>query len=121
LKDIITSINDGHPRFRDMEWKQTFEKQQVTNPLQAMKDIVTQNFPSFSLPLGKEFVKFTVWLSADALWSRYNTLSQIANLDVEKKVREEVFEALKEEDVERNARGDVAVHGVTYLVWTSRA
>jgi hypothetical protein len=35
-------------------------------------------------------------------------------------VRKRVFEALKGDDVERNDKGEAAVHGVTYLAWTSR-
>jgi hypothetical protein len=49
-------------------------------------------------------------------------LSHIANLDEGKKekVRREVFNALEKDGVERNAKGEVALHGVTYLFWTSR-
>ena len=122
LKDIIVSLEDGHPRFRHMQWKQVFEKQQDTTPLQALKDTFTHHFPQFSLPLGEDTVKWTVWLSDDGVWDRFTTLSQIANLDEGKKeeVREQVFAALKGEGVERNEKGEIALHGVTYLAWTSR-
>ena len=105
-----------------MEWKKIFEKQQDSTPLQTLKDTFTHNFPTFSLPLGEEMVKWTVYLSDEAVWLRYSTLSQIANLDAAKKdkVRKTVADALKGEDVERNEKGEVAVHGVTYLAWTSR-
>jgi hypothetical protein len=78
--------------------------------------------PNFSLPLGEENVKWTVWLSDEALWLRFATISHIANLEEGKKeeVRKEVYDALKEDRVERNAEGEVALHGVTYLAWTSR-
>jgi hypothetical protein len=61
-------------------------------------------------------------LSEEAIWERYLTLSQIAVLeeDDRKKVRNEVFEAMKGGDVERNEKGEVALHGVTYMAWTSR-
>jgi hypothetical protein len=46
----------------------------------------------------------------------------IANVDEDRKadIRKEVFDALEEDGVERNARGEVAVHGMTYLAWASR-
>lgn len=105
-----------------MKWKEVFEEQSETTPLQTLKDTFTKNFPSFSLPLGEETVKWTVWLSGEALWSRFTTLSQIANLNDERKekVRQEVLQALKEDGTELNEKGEVALHGVTYLAWTSR-
>jgi hypothetical protein len=105
-----------------MAWKQVFENQQDTTPLQTLKHNFSRQMPTFSLPIGEEDVKWTVWLTDEAIWSRYTTLSQIANLKEDRKeeVRKQVFEALKEAGVERNAQGEVAVHGVTYLAWTSR-
>jgi hypothetical protein len=122
LKDIIFTLEDGHPRFRDMKWKTVFEKQQDTTPLQTLKDTFTHNFPTFSLPLGEETVRWTVYMSDEAIWGRYTTLSQVANLDEERReeIRKQVLTALKEGDTERNERGDIALHGVTYLCWTSR-
>lgn len=67
-------------------------------------------------------MKTTAWLSEDALWSRFNTLSQVAVLqgqEQEKAVR--IFkEAVSGDDVERNEKGEIAVHGVTYFAWTDR-
>jgi hypothetical protein len=105
-----------------MTWKQVFEKQQATTPLQTLIDTFSHHMPKFFLPLGEEDVKWTVWLDDEAVWSRYATLSMIANLDESRKeeVRKEVLDALKEDGVERNARGEVAVHGMTYFAWTSR-
>lgn len=37
--------------------------------------------PLFSLPLGEEAVKWTVWLSKENIWKRFSTLSQIAVLE----------------------------------------
>lgn len=67
-------------------------------------------------------MKWTVWLPDHAVWSRYSTLSQIANQEESQKVKikRRVLEALQDSSTERNEKGDVAVHGVTYLVWTSR-
>lgn len=67
LKDIVLALEDGHPRFRHMKWKQVFEKQQDSTPLQALKNTFTQNFPIFSFPLGEETVQWTVWMSEEAI------------------------------------------------------
>lgn len=123
LKDIVAELEDGHPRFRHMKWKEVFEKQQDTSPLQTLKDIVTHTLPQFSLPIGEESVEWKVFLSDEAVWDRYTTLSQISNLqgsDKFEEVRKRVFDSLKEADVERNAAGEIAVHGRTYMAWTSR-
>ena len=123
LKDIIHSHEDGHPRFRHLQWKQVFEKQQDTNPLQTLKDTFMHHMPEFSLPIGQESVEWVIYLTDEAVWNRYSTLSQISNLkgsDRFEEVRKEVFNSLKEEGVERNAAGEVAVHGRTFMAWTSR-
>ncbi|KAG4436889.1 hypothetical protein IFR05_007615 [Cadophora sp. M221] len=121
MKDIVATLGDGHARFRDMQWKEVFEQQQDTTPLQALKDTFTHSFPSFSLPLGEESVKWTVWLSDENIWARFSTLSQIANLTKERRegFHQEVLAALKEHG-ERNKKGKVALHGITFLAWTSR-
>lgn len=104
-----------------MAWKQVFEKQLDVTPLQTLTDTFSHHMQTFSLPIGEESIKWTVWLTDEGLWSRYSTLSQIANLkeDRREEVRKEVFDALKA-DGEKNAKGEVGVHGVTYLAWTSR-
>ncbi|CZT09742.1 hypothetical protein WAI453_007001 [Rhynchosporium graminicola] len=121
MKEFVAHQKDGVYRFRDMKWKEAFDQQQDTNPLETLKDIVTQNLPSFSLPLGEEHIKWTVWLSDENVWARYCTLSQVANVSEEKKeaFRKELFAAMKEHG-ERNEKGEVALHGKTFLFWTSR-
>lgn len=76
--------------------------------------------PTFSLPIGEGTEKWTVWLNEDALWSRLNTISQLTMLKGEDKEEwERIFqEALRGDDVEKNEKGDIAVHGVTYFAWT---
>jgi hypothetical protein len=78
--------------------------------------------PRFSLPLGEETVRWTVWLGEEALWARIATLSQVAVLEgAERERAAEVFrEALGEGDVERNDKGEVALHGATFFAWTTR-
>ena len=122
LRDILSSLFDGATRFRDHKWKEVFENQLATTPLQTLKDTFTQQLPLFSLPLGEQKVEWTVWLDDEAVFARYATLSQIANLDQEKqgKVKKQVLEALKGDDTVRNEKGEIAVRGVTYLAWTSR-
>ncbi len=92
-----------------------FDQQLAATLLQALEPAL------FSLPIREETVKWTVRLSDEAIWSRYSTLSQIANLDEagREKVKKEVFAALNE-DGERNEKGEVALHGLTYIAWTSR-
>ncbi|CCF38633.1 methyltransferase [Colletotrichum higginsianum] len=102
--------SDGQPRFRDFVWKD---------------DVVLEGgrkMPLFSVPVGEEKVPFTTWLTPEAIWNRLRTLSQVAVLQGEAagafKAR---FDAiLGGESVERNERGEVALHGVTYFAWTSR-
>ena len=115
-------MEDGQARYRHLKWKEVFENQQDSTPLQALKDTLTHHLPLFSLPLGEERTKWTVWLSDEAVWARYATLSQIANLEGEKleDVKRTVFEALKGEGTERNEKGEVGIHGVTHFLWTSR-
>lgn len=122
LKDIVVTLKDGHPRFRDLEWQKVFDNQAEKSPLHALKDTFTHNTPDFSLPLGYEDVEWVVYLKDEALWERVHSLSQIANLRGGKlhEVKSAVFEALKEDNVERNDAGEVAVHGRTHLAWTSR-
>jgi len=122
LKDILASLNDGQTRFREMSWKKVFEDQPPTNPLQTIVDQVTGNLPTFSLPLGEQKVPFSAWLDDEAVWARFATLSQVAVLEGERResIKNAVLNALKTEGVERNEKGQVEVHGQTYLCWTSR-
>jgi hypothetical protein len=122
LKELVISTEDDHPRFRHMKWKEVFTEQHDDNHLQALVDPLTEDSHSFSLPLGKETIKWTVSLTEENLWSRFTTKSQIANLDVDvrKKIEQKVREALEDDGVKRNEKGEVALHGVTYLAWTSR-
>ena len=112
----------GSARFRHMKWKDVFDDQQETTPLQLLKDTFNHNLPFFSLPLGEEKIEWKVWLDDEAIWQRYATLSQIANLKGQQQedVKRRVLEALKDESTERNEKGQAAIHGFTYHAWTSR-
>ncbi|KAK4177657.1 S-adenosyl-L-methionine-dependent methyltransferase [Triangularia setosa] len=106
LNSWIYSISsDGQPRFRDGQWRDALENQKL-----------------FALPLNEETVKWTVWLSEEALWSRINTLSQVVILEgSNREAAVKVFkDVLRSPDVERNDNGEIALHGVTYFVWTKK-
>lgn len=122
MKDILKSLEDGHPRFRHLKWKDVFDEQQDTSPIQVLKDMVTHHMPTFSLPLGEESVFWNVWLSDEAIWSRFSTLSQISNLDEKRKevIKSEVLAELRNKETERNEKGEAKVYGRTYMAWTSR-
>lgn len=123
LNDWIWSIaTDGLPRFRDEKWQDVFEEQQQSNPLQVIRATLGGNLPKFSLPLGHERVEWTVWLSEERLWARINTLSQVAVLQGEQKEAgyRTFKEALQSEDVQRNEKGEIALHGWTYSAWTDK-
>ncbi|KAL9037720.1 MAG: hypothetical protein Q9214_005574, partial [Letrouitia sp. 1 TL-2023] len=75
LKDILWSVNDDHPRFRDETWRQVFEKQLSSTPI-----TIQGADPLFTLPLGENSVNFTDWSSSEATWERFRSLSQITVL-----------------------------------------
>ncbi|KAI0395795.1 S-adenosyl-L-methionine-dependent methyltransferase [Xylariaceae sp. FL0594] len=122
LNEFIWTLDDGLPRFRHQKWQKVFEEQPPSNPIQAIRNTFSDHLPRFSLPLGEGSVKWTAWLSEDALWARFNTLSQIALLRGEdREAAEKLFkEIIHEGDVERNDKGEIAAHGVTYFAWTDR-
>ncbi|KAI5862196.1 S-adenosyl-L-methionine-dependent methyltransferase [Durotheca rogersii] len=122
LNDFVWSLDDGLPRFRHQKWRDVFQEQLPGNPLRAIRDTLTNSLPNFTLPLGEDTVKWTVWLGEEALASRLNTLSQIAVLKGEKRAAwVRLFEeTIRGDDVERNEKGEIAVHGLTYFFWTDR-
>jgi len=105
LKEINAVLEDGHPRFRHMKWKEVFDQP-----------------PSlFSLPLNEDDVKWTRLSTDEALWARFATSSHIVNLPSEKKeeVKTKVLNAIKGDGIDRNEKGEIVLHGLTYFVWTS--
>ena len=78
IKDITWTFDDSHPRFRHEKWREVFDKQLSTTPFS-----IQSADPLFSLPIGEDAVKFTVWQSREAIWERFNTLSQISVLEQE--------------------------------------
>lgn len=56
-------------------WRQVFENQSSSNPF-----AIQAADPLFSLPLGEDSIEFVYWLSPEAIWDRFGSLSQIAVL-----------------------------------------
>lgn len=117
LKQVLWSLDDGHKRFRDMQWKQVFDEQGRSDPIS-----IHTSEPLFSLPLGEDTVGFENWLSKDLIWKRYQTLSQIANLEPAElaDVEKTFWKAIDEPNTRTDEQGRVAVHGQTYLAWTTK-
>ncbi|KAH0380887.1 putative 2-heptaprenyl-1,4-naphthoquinone methyltransferase, partial [Aureobasidium melanogenum] len=118
LQDMILSFDDNQPRFRHEKWRSVFDSQLSSNPL----SITSSAEPLFALPLAENTEKWSIWLTEEALWDRLSTLSQIAVLEGEErqKVRKVVEEALKGDDVQRNEKGEVELHGMTVAAWTTK-
>ena len=76
MREVTWSVEDEHPRFRHEKWREVFDKQLSTNPL----SILTAE-SLFSLPIGEDSVRWSIWLGRDDIWRRFHTLSQIANLE----------------------------------------
>ncbi|OCK78826.1 S-adenosyl-L-methionine-dependent methyltransferase [Lepidopterella palustris CBS 459.81] len=118
LRDLIWAFDDHQPRFRHGKWKHVFDDQIKSTPL-TMTALAN---PLFSLPLGEQEIKWTVWLSKDDVWKRYCTLSQIAIQKGEElaSTKHAFDDAINGDDVEMNEKGEVALHGITFFAWTSK-
>ncbi|KAM0330024.1 hypothetical protein ACHAQA_004194 [Verticillium albo-atrum] len=130
LNELVHSLDgDGQARFRNNTWRACFE-QQLPNPFKTVASYAIPGFaradddkaPYFSVPIGEDTVPFTVWLTPEALWKRLATLSQVAVLEGEglERFRAQLADILEEKSVERNEKGEVALHGKTFFAWTSR-
>ncbi|KAL8680188.1 MAG: hypothetical protein Q9186_003600 [Xanthomendoza sp. 1 TL-2023] len=116
LKDIMWSYDDQQPRFRHETWRKVFEKQLSSTPF-----TIQAADPLFSLPIGEDSVEFTHWLSPEAIWERFRSLSQIAVLEHEELggVKDRALAAMGASDVERNGNGELPLHGRVVYAWTS--
>ncbi|KAM5355792.1 hypothetical protein ACJ41O_002438 [Fusarium nematophilum] len=111
LSDLsFTEKADKEPRFRHLLWKQVFERQ-------AQADA-----PLFSTPIETEKIKWSVWLTPEALWDRLNTLSWNAIREGEERrvFREKFDKIVNEGDGTFNDKGEIEVHGCTFVAWTFR-
>ena len=75
MKDIMWSFDDTQPRFRHEKWREVFDSQLSSTPFS-----IQSADPMFSLPLGENSEKFTYWLTPEAVWDRFRSLSQISVL-----------------------------------------
>ncbi|QIX00126.1 hypothetical protein AMS68_005643 [Peltaster fructicola] len=112
------TFEDNEPRFRHEKWRDVFDQQIKSTPL----TLIVAADPLFSLPLGENEEHFESWLAKDKVWERFSTLSQIAELEGEDRERthKTFLDAVNGSDVETNSNGEVAIHGRTISVWTSK-
>ena len=117
MQTLTWSFDDQSPRFRHEKWKKVFEDQNQTSLLS-----MTTSETLFGLPLGEIKVPFETWSSKDEIWKRYRTLSQIAVLEGEEleNVKKTFWNAIDSPDTKVDSQGRVAIHGTTFLAWTSR-
>uniref|UniRef100_A0A0D2X9N2 Methyltransferase domain-containing protein n=1 Tax=Fusarium oxysporum (strain Fo5176) TaxID=660025 RepID=A0A0D2X9N2_FUSOF len=101
---------DNEPRFRHLLWKKVLERQ-----AEAEK-------PFFSTPIETEKITWSIWLTPDALWDRFDTLSwnKLRQGEERRLFREKFDKIIKEGDATFNENGQVELHGCTFFVWTSR-
>ncbi|KAK5107831.1 hypothetical protein LTR62_000645 [Meristemomyces frigidus] len=118
MQDLTWTFQDSEARFRHQKWKKVFEDQSKSTPL----SLIWAKDQLFALPLGEHREPFEIWLGKEAVWERYATISHIAVLKGEERERtkQKVMDALNSSEVETNEKGEVAVHGLTYVVWTSK-
>ena len=119
-QDLIWSIaeegDDKEPRYRHMEWKKVFDEQVKKTPLSLL---VASDDQMFSLPIGEHEEPFETSLPPEKAWERYATLAHIAVLEGEKlaKTKQTFMDAV---NAEKDANGNVTVHGYTHAIWTSK-
>ncbi|KAF2733736.1 S-adenosyl-L-methionine-dependent methyltransferase [Polyplosphaeria fusca] len=120
LFSLSTPLSDHAPRFRHNTWRRIFDSQLSSTPLTTA--LVSGTNSLFSLPLGEKTEEWSIYMSEDALWSRFKTMGHVAQLDVEGLAEtRRVFEgAMKGDGVVRNERGEVEVKGVTVMAWTGK-
>jgi ubiquinone/menaquinone biosynthesis C-methylase UbiE len=126
LNQLVHSLeSDGQQRFRQFLWKDVFDAQVPSNPVETAANFLvpgSNKRPFFSVPIGEDSEPWVVWLAPEALWKRLATLSQVAMLEGEAldKFRARFDEILKDPSVKTNDKGEVAVHGKTYFAWSSK-
>lgn len=78
MKEVTWSFDDRNPRFRHEIWRRVFDEQLESTPL-----TIQAADPLFSLPLGEGSAETLRWMTREAIWERYHTLSHIAVLEGE--------------------------------------
>ncbi|PGH18748.1 hypothetical protein AJ79_00161 [Helicocarpus griseus UAMH5409] len=104
----LDSEKDSDPRFRHEKWAAVFENQGQNGQKQI-----------FNSPMGQHSDKYKRRLSKQAIWERYHTLSQVANLkgDELESVCHQVFNALENDKEATDDKDEVELNWATYFVW----
>ncbi|KAK5719849.1 hypothetical protein LTR15_007121 [Elasticomyces elasticus] len=118
VRDLTWTFQDNEARFRHEKWRKVFEDQSKSTPL----SLIIASDQLFALPLGEHLEQFEVQLTKEQIWERYATISHIAVLEGEERERtyKTVMDALNSPDVDVDQDGKVAVHGKTFIVWSSK-
>lgn len=114
LNALCHTLSQADHAFRYLSWKHVFEAPSP-NPVEKL----------FKLPLDEDKIEWKVWLSPEALWKRYSTLSVVAITEGAERERiKRVFdEAVATADAgkgEKNEKGEIAVNGVTMVYWVRK-
>ncbi|KAF4444353.1 2-heptaprenyl- -naphthoquinone [Fusarium austroafricanum] len=101
---------DNESRFRHLLWREVLDRQ-----AEAEK-------PFFSTPIETETIPWSVWLTPEALWDRFNTLSwnKLRQGEDCRLFREKFDRIIKGGDAKYNEKGEIELHGCTFFVWISR-
>ncbi|KAF2671448.1 S-adenosyl-L-methionine-dependent methyltransferase [Microthyrium microscopicum] len=110
LRKVLFQLDEASPadtpalRFRNETWRKPFKSENEFESIQ------------------ESLVPWTTYLSEEALWARFCTLSQIASMEGGELARtKKVFEeAVRKEGTERDDEGKIAVRGNTVVVWTKK-
>lgn len=116
---VAEETGDKEPRFRHMEWKKIFDDQVKKTPLSLL---VASDDQLFSLPIAEHTEPFEVTLTADRAWERFATLGHIAVLegDLLEKTKKTFMDITNAPDVEKDAEGNVTLHGAAHAFWTTK-
>ena len=91
MKEVMWSFDDLEPRFRHKQWAKVFDDQLKSTPA-----TIQMADPLFSLPLGENIEKWTVWLpTKELVRDRFFTVSHIANLEGEKREVSSILHQLR--------------------------
>lgn len=116
---VSEETGDQEPRFRHLQWRKVFDEQVKMTPLSLL---TASDDQLFSLPIAEHHEPWQVALPAEKAWERYRTLGHISVLEGEmlQKTNGAFMDAISAPNVEKDANGNVVVHGNTYVVWTTK-
>ncbi|KAA8894657.1 putative 2-heptaprenyl-1,4-naphthoquinone methyltransferase [Sphaerosporella brunnea] len=98
---------DTAPRFKDGKWKAVFEEKSEDR---------------FHRPIHEKLFREKFWVTREGLWKRWNTLSNIANLNPQDNANLRVqFDKVLDnaEDLVTNERGEIEIHSTCIVAWTA--